>query len=1051
MWQIWIDTGGTFTDCLARDPAGTLRRAKVLSSGALRGRVISQPDTRTLQIAQRWTGDAAALVGMELLVLDQAQPPAGRATPSKTVIERYEPKAGLLQLATALHSKTPPPWTVEIIHDAEAALLASRLVTGTPVGKPLPPVQLRVATTRGTNALLERRGASTALFVTRGFADLLTIGTQQRPDLFALQVRKPPPLPRAVVEVEERVDRDGRVLARLITDGALRQRALRLLDEGVRVAAVALVNSYRNPQHEQLLAAWLRDLGFEVVRCSTDLTRRIHLLQRSETATVDAYLTPIIDRFLSRVDGAARDEGSAPTLVMTSAGGLVHADAFRAKDSLLSGPAAGVVGAAAAAKQCGAESVIAFDMGGTSTDVARYAGALDYRFVQRVGDVQLATTALSIESVAAGGGSICSCRDGRLRVGPESAGAIPGPACYGASGPLTITDVNLLLGRLDPNRFGIPVQRDAASAARDELQRALWSESGQRVDSDELLEGLLEIANERMADAIRQVSLRRGYQPEDHALVAFGGAGPMHACGVARRLGIQRVIIPADAGLLSALGLGHAAVERIVERQFLKPLAQLGELDPLFAALEAQAHDAVAAEGIPPARIETRRRLASLRLVGQDTALAVDWAPGMSISEGFDARYRALYGYRPEDRAIELESLRVVAASRSDSAASSPETRATSSNAQPTARLRARFCGSWGQVDAFDRAELAAEQVIWGPAIVMDQHSTTVVEPEWRATRHGTGALVLDHVTSGKQPSARRPATEQPEAIRLELFANRLSAIAEEMGEMLRRTALSTNVKERLDFSCAILDPEGQLVVNAPHIPVHLGSLGLCVRAVREALPLTPGDVVVTNHPGFGGSHLPDVTVMTPVFCGETLLGYVANRAHHAEIGGCRPGSVPPMPAVSPTRASSSNHATWYAPPSHAGTSYARYSTHHRGPAARSMRTSPICERPWPRQTTGSRPCAGSPTTPVSPQSSAICVASNGSATGSCAARSRACRKKRTPAALRSTTAPRCKSASRWRIDTPPSISAAPARCTQATSTRHPQSCEARCSTCSAC
>ncbi|MFP5286426.1 MAG: hydantoinase/oxoprolinase family protein, partial [Thermoanaerobaculia bacterium] len=484
----------------------------------------------------------------------------------------YEAEGALLELDGPLPGD-PAGQAFELRSPEEAPVLAARLVTRTPMGEELPEIALRLATTRGTNALLERKGAATALFITRGFADLLRIGTQQRPDLFALEIRRPEPLYREVVEVPERLAADGSVLVPLETE-ALREEAERLRACGIEAAAVALMHSYRNPRHEEELGELLRSCGFRSVSLSSRLAPLIKLLPRAETAVVDAYLAPILEGYLARVSGAL-SRGSLH--VMTSAGGLVRAGSFRAKDGLLSGPAGGVVGAALAGRRSGFGKVVAFDMGGTSPDVARWDGDFEYLFEHRVGDAHLVAPALAIESVAAGGGSICGFDGVQLKVGPESAGAWPGPACYGAGGPLTLTDVNLLLGRLDPGRFEIPLDPGAADRAAGEIQ-ARMGESAP--DREAVLGGFLEIANERMAEAIRSISLRRGYDPADHALVAFGGAGAQHACAVATLLGIGSVLVPADAGLLSALGLGAAVVERFAHRQVLEPLDQIRERLP---------------------------------------------------------------------------------------------------------------------------------------------------------------------------------------------------------------------------------------------------------------------------------------------------------------------------------------------------------------------------------------------------------------------------------------------------------------------------------------
>jgi 5-oxoprolinase (ATP-hydrolysing) len=896
-WQIWIDTGGTFTDCLALDPSGALRRAKVLSSSALRAVVAEVVAADTLRIAEDWGAAPGVVDGLELRALS--------ADAEAVQIASYDPASGRMRLERGTDGLRPGA-AVEVRSPEEAPVLAARLVTGTAFGAALPPLAMRLATTRGTNALLERRGAATALFITRGFGDLLRIGTQQRPDLFALDVRRPEPLYAESVEVEERRAADGSVLVPLDAD-ATRAAAERIASTGIRSAAVALAHAFRDPAHERALADVLRAVGFQHVSLSSELAPFIGLLARAETAVVDAYLGPVIGGYL---EGVRRELGGGRLHVMTSAGGLVRPEDFRAKDSLLSGPAGGVVGAALAGRRAGHARVIAFDMGGTSTDVARVDGDFEYVWEHEVGGARIVAPALAIESVAAGGGSICAFDAQGLRVGPESAGASPGPACYGAGGPLTVTDCNLLLGRLDPARFAIPVDPAPAAAAADALAARI-RETGEAVERQALLAGLIDIADERMADAIRGISLRRGYDPSEYALVAFGGAGAQHACGVASRLGIGTVIVPTDAGLLSALGIGHAPLERFAERQVLRRLDEVeDEIAETFDALSAEASDAVAREGVPRGEIAVRRRIANLRYVGQDSTLTIEWDRSVPLRAAFESRYAAVYGHRPASRPIEVESVRAIASTHAteDPAPPAPDPH----DASPAGTRDTWIGGAWAQVPVYERDRLVPGARLAGPALIAERHSATFVAAGWSAAVDGASNLVLvasprgdsaqDQGSSAQEPHAQSLGTGHsalgtsvPSAVRLELFVSRFRALVGEMGEMLRRTALSTNVKERLDFSCALLDAAGELVVNAPHIPVHLGAMGLCVRAVRDAVEMQPGDVIVTNHPGFGGSHLPDVTVITPVHdADEVLIGYVASRAHHAEIGGTRPGSMPP-------------------------------------------------------------------------------------------------------------------------------------------------------------
>jgi len=919
-WAVWVDTGGTFTDCIARDPSGQVHRVKVLSSSALRGTLLEVVGKRRLRVELKWSLPDGFLIGFAFRTLGTSQ--ASTRDGEAPRVSSYEAATGWLELDRPLPESTLLAGTpFEVLSPEEAPTLATRLVTATPGHQMLPPVNLRLATTRGTNALLERRGVPPALFVTAGFGDVLEIGTQARPDLFALDVRRPEPLHGAVVEVRERIATDGAVVEALVIE-PVREAAVRLFEGGMRVAAVAFLNSFRNPKHEQELADLLREVGFEHVSTSATLAPSIQLLPRAQTAVANAYLAPVIEHYLDRVQAAYESPAAAragPTTrrrkspsvapevrVMTSAGGLVPAASFAPKDSLLSGPAGGVAGAAFAGRRSGVEHIIAFDMGGTSTDVARYGGDFEYVFEHTIGDAHLVAPALAIESVAAGGGSICGFDGRRLFVGPESAGAWPGPAAYGAGGPLTVTDVNLLLGRLDPERFELPLDTEASRRRLRELRDELRKKTGECSTDETLLVGFLDVANERMADAIRRVSVRRGYDPQEYTLVSFGGAGGQHACAVASRLRMTCVIVPQDAGLLSALGLGHAVLERFEESQVLKPLSEIeANLEKRFLELETEARQALLTDGVPHQDTTVRLRLLHLRLAGQDATVEVEYPSGTPVVEAFRRRYREIYGHEIEDseldrQPVEVESVRVVVSSASEPPRG-PETRASSGAEGPPpstqvttqSRLRAFFDGSWQNVPAHDRTQLEPGATFEGPAFVLEAHSATWIEPGWRAVVDSAQNLVLRR--EARPPPTTPSNASKSEAVRLELFTHRFAHIAAEMGEMLRRTAVSTNVKERLDFSCALLDPRGDLVVNAPHIPVHLGALGLCVRRTRTRLALEPGDVIVTNHPAFGGSHLPDVTVITPVFTPEgEPLGHVASRAHHAEIGGSRPGSMPP-------------------------------------------------------------------------------------------------------------------------------------------------------------
>ena len=881
-WQIWIDTGGTFTDCIAEDPEGVVHTCKVLSSGALRDRVDGVDDDGRLHLRGGSTLPVGFLTGYRLSLLGSSV---------QIEILDHEPLTGALVLPDHVVSFAAGQ-AVELMSGEEAPLLATRLITGTPLGGELPPVAMRLATTRGTNALLERRGTRTVHFTTAGFEDLLVIGNQTRPDLFALHIVRPEPLPEVVVGVEERLTAGGFVIEGL-GRRAVSEKISRLREHGFESASIALLHGHRNSQHEELLEKLLRSNGFRHVSRSSVLSPFQGLLRRSQTAATDAYLGPVISGYLQAVRDGLGD-GATSLHVMTSAGGLVNTDSFRAMDSLLSGPAGGVVGAAMSGQKAGISRVIAFDMGGTSTDVSRFDGDFEYVFDHRVGPVELAAPALAIETVAAGGGSICRVDQGRLAVGPQSAGADPGPASYGAGGPLTITDVNLLLGRLVAGRFPIPIDLEAAKSRLRELRENLGSaETG---SDEEILEGLIRIADERMAEAIRHISVRKGVDPAGYSLVAFGGAGGQHACQVAELLGMKEVILPGDAGLLSAKGLGHAVIERFAQREVLLSLTKAGKkIEGWFSELESGAAAELAREGVTPGEMDRPRRIVELRYMGQDAALELEPSPGGDLANDFEQRYYELFSYRPTDRDIEVVSLRVVMRShREEITGRGVDGWPSVPTPDPADQQSCFLDGEWREVPCHHASELEFGALVEGPALIQQVHSALVVPSRWRVRGLGDGGVLLRATDARAEQLTASSRRESSRAVELELMSHRFASIAREMGEMLQRTAISTNIKEREDFSCTLLDSEGRLVVNAPHIPVHLGAMGLCVRQLSEYRPMRPGDVVVTNHPAFGGSHLPDVTLAAPVHAKGRLLGYVACRAHHAEIGGIRPGSVPP-------------------------------------------------------------------------------------------------------------------------------------------------------------
>lgn len=880
MWKICADTGGTFTDLIAFAPSGEVVTEKVLSNSSLRGRIVRREAPNRLRIQTSWTLPENFVRGFEFRLFDRGR--------SRATVLGYHPGNSQIILSGSLTAGNLQGALFEVISPEEAPVLGARLITRVCQGQPLPPIVLRLGTTKGTNALLEERGSRLVLIVTKGFRDLLKIGDQRRPELFALNIKKPTPLPETVIEIEERISAAGEVLIpiepRLIAD-----ELDAALGRGCSVAVVALMHSYRNPSHEELMSAYLKKSGFSHVVASSMAAPFIKYLDRTETAVVDGYLSEVMSGYLNEVK---RVMVTGRLSVMASSGGLIPQERYTPKDSLLSGPAAGMVGAVNVGRSAGFSKLLTFDMGGTSTDVSRYDGDFEYSTSHTVGRARVLSPALKIETVAAGGGSICGWRSGSLFVGPQSAGALPGPACYGWGGPLTITDVNLLLGRLDHERFEIPVLPEEATDKLTGLLEELGETEGQLIDRERLLCGFLDVANERMADAIVRISVREGYDPAEHVMVAFGGAGGMHACAVAERLGISKIIVPAESGLLSARGLNAARTEAIRERQVLATLDDCSdELEAIFEDLEDEALSDLKSGVERDLDLHIRVRSVQMRFFGQESSLTVPYRRKEDLVVEFTGVYRSVFGYVAGDRVLEVVSARVVASTRA--IGFEREIFPSDGNSKSVKRrmIRSYVQEGWKEFPAYDREVLAPGFQIRGPAILTDSYSTAVVDPGWLATV-GSKSSVLLLREAGVE---KRKSAAELEIVNLELFTNRFRSIVDEMGLQLQRTALSTNVKERMDFSCGLLDADGYLVVNAPHIPVHLGALGLCVREVAASMELKPGDIVITNHPAFGGSHLPDLTVVTPVFNAKgDLLAYLANRAHHAEIGGILPGSIPP-------------------------------------------------------------------------------------------------------------------------------------------------------------
>ena len=758
---------------------------------------------------------------------------------------------------------------------------------------------VKMGTTVATNALLERKGDRTLLAITRGFADALRIGYQTRPDLFALQIVLPDMLYERVVEIDERVLADGTV-ERSMDPVTARISLEEAYAEGFRSIAIVFVHGYRYSAHELALAQIAREIGFTQVSTSYETNPLMKLVSRGDTTVVDAYLSPMLRNYVSQI---AEELGNVRLMFMQSNGGLTDSGLFRGKDAILSGPAGGIVGAVKTAVDAGYDRIISFDMGGTSTDVAHYNGEFERTFETLVAGVRMRAPMMLIHTVAAGGGSICTFDGSRYRVGPESAGADPGPVCYRRGGPLTVTDCNVMLGKLQekffPAVFG-PGQDealdiDAVRRAFAKLADRIESETGGSRTPMEVADGFLRIAVENMANAIKKVSVQRGYDVTGYTLNCFGGAGGQHACLVADALGMGRVFIHPFAGVLSAYGMGLADVRALKEKALELPLEvqSVQALSSILDELVSFSTEELAGQGIEPGAISVIRRV-HLRYEGTDTALQVDYGSINEMQDRFEVAYRQRYGFVMPDKDMVIEAAAVEAVGKMDDVDLPPvDQEETIGAAQPQTHVSTYMAGEDRSTGVFDRDLLRPGHEVPGPAIIREQTATTVVEPGWQAGIDTAGNLIMARVVPLKRQSA---IGTECDPVMLEVFNNLFMSIAEQMGLTLENTAYSVNIKERLDFSCAIFDPDGDLVANAPHIPIHLGSMGEAVRTVIDsnADSIRPDDVYVVNAPYNGGTHLPDITVITPVFDEEQILFYVASRGHHADIGGITPGSMPP-------------------------------------------------------------------------------------------------------------------------------------------------------------
>ena len=785
----------------------------------------------------------------------------------------------------------------------DAAIAGIRALTGVEAG-PLPACEVRMGTTVATNALLERKGEPTLLAITGGFGDALTIGTQERPDLFVRRIVLPQPLHHRVLEIAERVMADGSVLTPLDEAAAMAGFA-QARAAGLKSVAIVLMHGWKYPAHEARLAQLAREAGFTQVSVSHELAPLIKLIARGDTTLVDAYLSPLLRRYVDQFTAALG--GSARPLFMQSSGALIEGSRFHGKDAILSGPAGGIVGMARTAELSGADKVIGFDMGGTSTDVSHYAGAFERDSETRVAGVRIRTPMLRIETVAAGGGSICRFDMGRLVVGPQSAGAVPGPACYRGGGPLTVTDCNVMLGKLVPDQFPCVFgpngdQAIDAAVVRERfaaLAQSVTAETGQAMAPETLAEGFVQIAVANMAHAIRQISVARGHDVTSHALACFGGAGGQHACLVAEALGITTVLVHPLAGVLSAYGMGLASEGAVREGGLGLPLVP--GVEPAVEQLRARL--AIAAEaqlGVAPTRVETRL---FVRREGSENTIELEPGPADELAALFAQRHLAEFGFAGTG-ALVIDRVRVEAVAE-DLGAGQLAWPMPDESAAPISSAQCWMEGAAHAVPVYNRAGLAADFSGEGPMIVVDPLATTVVEPGWSMIVDGDGTLRLSR-TALRQSIAATGTEVDP--IRLEVFNGLFMAIAEEMGTALARSASSVNIRERLDFSCAVFDAAGRLVANAPHMPVHLGSMGESVATILRARSggadgpsdgrgIRRSDAYVLNAPYAGGTHLPDITVIAPVFVagdGAAPSFFVAARGHHADVGGIAPGSMPP-------------------------------------------------------------------------------------------------------------------------------------------------------------
>ena len=792
----------------------------------------------------------------------------------------------------------------------DAALQGIRDLLGLESGVPIPPgtvESVKMGTTVATNALLERKGDRTLLVITSGFGDVLRIGYQNRPRLFDMHIKLPELVYEQVIEADERVSAEGDVLKPLQED-QLRNDLQKAYDDGIRSVAIAFMHGYRHNDHEQRAGEIAKEIGFTQISVSHTVSPLIKLVSRGDTTVVDAYLSPILRRYVDRVAADLEADGAVgPRLMfMQSNGGLTDAKIFQGKDSILSGPAGGVVGMVRTAQMAGFEKIIGFDMGGTSTDVAHFDGEYERTLETVVAGVRMRAPMMHIHTVAAGGGSILQFDGARFRVGPESAGANPGPACYRRGGPLAVTDCNVMLGKIQPEFFPSVFGPNADERLDADVVRQKFADLAQQIadatgeekrSPEDVAEGFLTIAIENMANAIKQISVQRGYDVTEYVLNSFGGAGGQHACLVADALGMKTVLLHQFAGVLSAYGMGLADIRALREQTAQADLTDEA-LVSLNATLDDMAKDAVkevSAQGLGDEKIDVYRRI-HLRYDGTDSVIVVDLADAATMKENFEALHRQRFGFVPEGRKLVVEALAIEAVGITESTID-PEIEdvANRSAIQPISSVTMHSDGKNHETPVYSRDSFFPGDSITGPAIIAEDTGTTIVEPDWQASMNNRGHMILKRIKERPQIYA---IGTKADPVLLEVFNNLFMSIAEQMGATLANTAYSVNIKERLDFSCAIFDIVGNLVANAPHMPIHLGSMGESIKTVirENADTIKPGNVYALNAPYNGGTHLPDVTIITPVFDndGKDILFYVGSRGHQADIGGRTPGSAPP-------------------------------------------------------------------------------------------------------------------------------------------------------------